>query len=348
MVAKAFGDEVAKHRDDRYAHGILYVQLQTRLKNAPLAQASVVRPQYDQPYDWHDAFQATADLSGRAYSFEEISRKPRYTAATSAFKTEEVELVARYSLYNAKLKRLVFDRTSTLQASVANYSSQPGISRDRLHKMLYRQVIGKIVRSTCTSQGEVERSLVAVGDETKVEKLIQTGVDQAMDDQWEKAAQSWQNAILIEPKNAVAHHNLGVFYERNGNIPKAIDEFDRARSGKLWKQVPRQQFQTSLFQFRPGSDILEVQPKILSMSSSNWVTIVGGKEGGLKPGKIYPVYRSSAVSNENHSVRGIRLVEVGKIRVEKAAGGEVPRYEARTMEFTNEFKLATGDTVILQ
>ena len=346
-VHKSIRNQVKKNRDDRYAHGILYVEFKNIKKKQKNTKISLIKAKYNDPYYWHDTFATTADISDESYAFEEISRKPTYSTKDRNYQIHDSETKVRYVLYNAKTDRLVFDKTSNLKTVIATYSSKPPLDANKMAATVFQQLLSKIVRNTCTQIAQVERKLISINKENKVDKLITSGVNMALTGDWEGAGNSWQNAILLNQDHALAHHNLGIYYERSGKLPKAIEEFERARNGTHSEILPPGRFERSLDQIKPKWGVIESYPKILSITSTNGITVVGGFSGQLEPGKKYSLYRSTKITHrKNHHPKGLRLIEVGKVQIEKTEPGPIPQYLGRVIEFTGGFHPQTGDSIL--
>ena len=342
-VEKVFRKSLRKKRDDRYAHGIIYLSLKTKIKGYR-DKVELVTAHYNTPYDWRDSLQATADFEKNVFSFEEVVQTPRLKRKKTNERRTNISVNARFALFNAKTDKLIFDKLSTLNTELSNYSQNPKLSPKVVSGQLLQQMMNKIVRSTCTKMRQVERQLIAIGDSSKVEKLVDEGVDLASDDNWEAAAEKWQNAILSSPNDAPAHHNLGIYYERSGNIPKSIEEFDRSRSGKHAHLLPKNQFDNVLFQFRPKDQPSKQRPKIFSVSNSHWVAVIGGRKP-LKIRKVYPIYRTlqPTLGDKKNT---IKVIEVGKVRIEKKEKGRLKLYYGRIMEFPADKNIQAGDTLL--
>jgi tetratricopeptide (TPR) repeat protein len=345
-LLRGFRAENDKFRSDRYVHGILFVDVIDNKQMQKPVQTSLIRVKYKNRYDWFDSFGTTADLSSQAYSFEEIAKKPQYRARDVKVTLERQRYGVRYALYNIKKDKIVFDKSTSLQATVSNYSKTPTFSGPQVAKILNEHMIAKIARNACPKIGTARRDLLADSGATKADAMVRKGIELAVEEKWERAAEKWQNAILLNKNHGFAHHNLGIFYERTGNVPKAIEEFQRAKKSGIDESLSEDVFEDSIDQFRPEVGLAELNPQILTVTSSNLVKIIGGKASDLKVGKTYSIYRSKPLYSSKYEPQGIHLVEVGKVHVEKLEQQSPPHYLGRVVEFLKPYTIAGGDVVV--
>lgn len=65
-----------------------------------------------------------------------------------------------------------------------------------------------------------------VSDEVKGQ--IKFGVRAAIEDHWDEAIYRWRKALLLDPKNLMAHNNLAIAYEQLGEYELALQEYQEA------------------------------------------------------------------------------------------------------------------------
>jgi tetratricopeptide (TPR) repeat protein len=211
---------------------------------------------------------------------------------------------------------------------------------------LTRQLISRVTSAACPKITDATRQLYAKGDKSSpADNLIAGGIkliDNEM--KWEEAADMWRKAVLMDKKSAYAYHNLGVYYERGGNIPAAMEEFMKAKQvGARYYEA--RQYDRSLTIFRPDVSPLSLEPRIHTVSGAGWVSIHGGAATSFIVGREYPVYRLRRMSSDqNNQMDGLAINEVGWIKVVKH---EAPFILARITQFIEPLQIESGDVVIM-
>ncbi len=57
---------------------------------------------------------------------------------------------------------------------------------------------------------------------------LRAGVAAANDERWDEAIRFWTQALEQDPQSAAAHNNLAVAYEKRGDWPAAAGEYEEA------------------------------------------------------------------------------------------------------------------------
>jgi len=345
-VKKSLKKEVSSFQDSRYVHGVLVIELvQNEIKKSTKrGQLILVRDQMD--HSWFDSYGNAAHPKHIIYGSEEIAPKVKYLGKKLPLRNVRVELGIRFALYNKNSDQLIFDQTSYIGASLSTYSKDPVINSASLGSSLADHLMERIARAFCPKLASVERTLYAAGDDSQADKLIVQGIDHVDEGDWEKAADQWKKAVLVDKKNRFALHNLGVYYERAGNVPAAMEEFQKAREARPVAGFNVDQYEDSLKLFRPKFNPSELEPHIYGISGAGWVSIFGGKDKELKPGRIYSVYRTKRLTAPpKFRVDGMELIEVGKVKIVKH---DAPFMLGRIVQFFEPYRVEMGDVVILK
>jgi Flp pilus assembly protein TadD len=89
------------------------------------------------------------------------------------------------------------------------------------------------------TKAEVERARIAVGQAPNYANFLALGLAQMNDEQNEAAAQSFEQAIRLDPKNAYGYNNLCFAYNKLSRWKAAIDACQRAISLAPDMQIAR-------------------------------------------------------------------------------------------------------------
>jgi len=71
----------------------------------------------------------------------------------------------------------------------------------------------------------------AEADKDKIEKSLERGNAFALQGDYDGALSEYKKALALDPKNALAHNNLGIIYKRKGLYISAVEEFKAALEG---------------------------------------------------------------------------------------------------------------------
>ena len=347
LVKKELRRSLGEFQDARYVHGALVVELTKNQLQRETRPTRIVGVIEHPDYDWFDSYGAAVHPRNELFASEEIAPKQSFEVREDTAVTLKFSIGLRYALYNKETNRMVFDHTSAIEAVLVNYSKNPVFDRKDLQFYLMRQLLLRIERNACPYMGKVKRVLYASKGEKPADRLVAQGLEFAGDDKWDKAADTWKKAILSDRKNAFAHHNLGIYFERAGNIPAAIEEFQK---GKLDSKdgMPRLDLYDQALSFlRPRLDPDTLEPRIFTALPTGWVSIYGGDDGTLKMERIYAVYRVKKHMSAQNAPDGLEWQEVGKVRLVKRAGqfilGRVVQYQQSTPVEMGDVLLAIPD-----
>jgi tetratricopeptide (TPR) repeat protein len=347
-VVKKLKSDIEAYQDSRYVHAVLLVDSVKREVERKTVATRFVHLKDRLDHRWTDSYGTAGTPAHPLYGVEEISPVTVATAKKIGQKQTRITLGVRYVLYNKLQDTVVFDRQSSVTGSVQTYTGKPAVSDKQLEAQLWRQLLGRVGRAVCPKIATVTRKLYAEDSGSKADNLVASGIELVEDDEkWEEAANQWRKAVLIDKKHGYAYHNLGVYYERAGNLPAAMEEYEKAKRSRLRGPNPKQ-YDTTLKILRPSYDPPAVEPRIYTVSGANWVTIFGGPRNALKVGGEYAVFRSRRHPDERQDAKagdfdGTTLTEVGRVHVVKV---EPPFVLARVKQYLEDWSVEVGDLVL--
>jgi tetratricopeptide (TPR) repeat protein len=244
-------------------------------------------------------------------------------------------------LYNRVTGKIVHDRLISNQSSLHNYSRKPSIQKERFAKMVEKTVIEEALFHVCPSKAPVKRKIYYANKKDAATKEIDEGVDLAREDRWPLAASKWSNVLIKDPKNGVAHHNLGVQLERQGDFFKAMEHF---KAAMLAPPMGDKIYDSIQNQYRPKLDGVILYPQISFVTGGSWAYVRSDAKA-LPELKRASLYRLEPVVNaESSRVNGVSLREVGLIRTWSGTGAYYP---GRIREFLLEYPVKTGDLILV-
>ncbi|MEZ4742960.1 MAG: hypothetical protein R3B45_11015 [Bdellovibrionota bacterium] len=255
------------------------------------------------------------------------------------------EVSIHFTLYNKVLKKIITDGVYEANADVKNYSSEADDIGRNVRQYMTQGILDRIIATTCPETYQVERVLYARGTNDKVDGFIQQGLELAAGGRWEHAASKWKNAILEDKNNALAFHNLGIYYEKKGELTKASEFFDQAEEKNYWKLIEQNRFQKTLEEFVPKLDLAQLQPRVISVRGGRWVSIAGKLGRKFKLRKNYPVVRvEQKINKPNFNNEGLVYTEVGRVQVIQKRGRLIL---AKIIEFVEDKGIQNGDIILL-
>lgn len=344
-VAQELSERLKGIQDGRYVHGLLAVEVVSNKQKSWKKNATLVTLKDLKDHEWLDSYGNAGHPANPLFGQEAIAPKRVTSSKRVPVTGARQEIVVRYVLYNKIQDKVVLDKKTSITSAVTHYSKKAALKAKPVSRLLFEQLFRRIVRDVCPEVAKVERQLVSAKTASEPARLTQMGIELAEDEQWEKAADEWRKAVLVDKGHAPALHNLGVYYERSGQIPLAMEEFSKARVAK--KKNPAKalfvpdQYDTSLSLFRPSFGTEDIEPRIYTVSGSNWITILGGD---FETGDVLNVYRSRKMAKApDFRVLGMDLLEVGRIRVLKTQGEFTL---ARMLEFLEPFRIESGDLIM--
>ncbi len=148
------------------------------------------------------------------------------------------------------------------------------------------------------------------------------GVRLAKTGMWDAAIGEWQKALEKDPKNAWAHNNLGIAYEKRGEVAKARREYQKAN-----KLNPKEkEYKKSLVDLKKAHDkargeyLATGSLKMVIRRKGDTVYIDLGKKHDVGVGEVFIVYREVAIKHPvTDEVIGTEEEKIGKIKVNKVS-----------------------------
>jgi len=139
---------------------------------------------------------------------------------------------------------------------------------------------------------------------------------------WEAAIGEWQKALEKDPKNAWAHNNLGIVYEKRGEVAEARREYQKA--GEL--KPEEKKYKNNLVDLKTAHDkargeyLATGSLKMVIRRTDDTVYIDLGKKHEVGVGEVFIVYREVAVKHPvTDEVIGTEEEKIGKIKVNKVS-----------------------------
>lgn len=206
--------------------------------------------------------------------------------------------------------------------------------------MFERAIQGSVLTDigfyACPPSESITRNIYSNSAKTESALAVREGFDAASQGNWEAASQKWNEVLAKEPKNALANHNLGVFHERNGDIPRALPHY---RIGFRDKRVQEDAFGSIVGKFLPAGETMEAS--IASVTGGNWIFVdvpLGERRTRAS------VFRSTPIVDpDSLRVTGQNLKEVALLRF---VTSQENRRAARVREYLLDSPVRAGDLVI--
>lgn len=317
------------------SHGILNVQVEHSEESVERQPAQVMG-YFDQPkHEWVPSFGIPRVGVAGVPDLMELAPDTKARLRKAKEKTLKVQKVLRIYLYNSNLHKVVVDRVSNNRSTLASFSRRPGLRKAGFQKMIDRNILSEIVFSACPIQGDMVRRVHRAPDTVKEAATINAGVDLTETD-WSAAAGKWTDALENDPKNVYAHHNLGVAFEREGDVLEALKHYRqvRKRFGDAYSDL--------LTQFIPQEEDFNLYPQVSFITGGNWV-FVSSQNVAIQPINASVFRMTTVVDSQTQKPIGLNLREIGTLRF--VADGEDYRL-ARIREFLADTPVKAGDAII--
>lgn len=287
-------------------------------------------------HDWFPGFgRARTNFAGTI----EIAPEFKTDAYVVDLKKDRYDIRLGYVYYNTRKKAIMHKAEIAGTIKINSYSAEPPIDPAKAKKILIRNLLDQIVYRVCDHTAVVKRTIVATKGKSKIDNLLQEGIQAADKNQWKIAVEKWEQVIKDDPKNVMAHQNLGIYFEKSGYPTKAADHFLKvaqlSKREHLYDDVMEANF--------PLVDAKDSEPRIIAVSGGNWVTILGGWNEAIDDNKVYPVYRVRRIQDtKTRETSGLDLYQVGRVKIVK---GTKPYFYARPIEYLSGFGIEIGDIV---
>ena len=323
----------------RYAKGSGAL-LRIRMEHAEVSEESEKSQSFllfDQlNYDWFPAFGVPRlGTMGFASSMEigpEIKKRRR----TPLVHTSRIQQVYRLSLYHKAQGKILVDRVGKNISELSVFSPDPLYKKSQFESSVRGSLLADIAFTSCPPSVEVTRHLYASSSASNPARIISEGVAIAKEGDWTAASVKWNEALAAEPKNTLANHNLGVFFEHEGNIAEALRHY---RLGLKDRRIIEDAFGDIIGRFLPQNEAME--PSIALVTGGNWVFV--DVPSGEKRTKA-SVYRITPIIDPDSSrVIGQTLKEIAVLRF---VSSQETRRAARIREYLLELPPRVGDIVV--
>lgn len=318
------------------SHGMLVVRVvkddfQTNFKGSRL-----IKVKDKESHDWFSGYgRARTNFAGTL----ELAPEFKTDAYTVDLKKDRYDIRLGYVYYNTRKKAIIHKAEIAGTIKINSYSAEPPIDPAKAKKILIHNLLDQIVYRVCDQTSLIKRTIVATKGKSKVDNLLQEGIQAADKNQWKVAAEKWEQVIKEDPKNVMAHQNLGIYFEKSGNPVKAADHFL-----KLAQLSKKDHFYDDVIDANfPLVDAKDSEPRVFAVSGGNWVTILGGWNDSLDENKVYSVYRVRRIQDvKTRETSGLDLYQVGRVKIMK---GTKPYFYARPIEYLSGFGIEIGDIV---
>ena len=287
-------------------------------------------------YDWFPSF-GVARLGTFGFADRlEIGPEVKKRLRSPTVKTNRYSQVYRMSFYHKPSGKVILDRVAKNISSLSTFSRDPGITRPMFERAIQGSVLTDIGFYACPPSESITRNIYSNSAKTESALAVREGFDAASQGNWEAASQKWNEVLAKEPKNALANHNLGVFHERNGDIPRALPHY---RIGFRDKRVQEDAFGSIVGKFLPAGETMEAS--IASVTGGNWIFVdvpLGERRTRAS------VFRSTPIVDpDSLRVTGQNLKEVALLRF---VTSQENRRAARVREYLLDSPVRAGDLVI--
>ncbi|RYZ58065.1 MAG: hypothetical protein EOP07_08055 [Proteobacteria bacterium] len=287
-------------------------------------------------YDWFPSYGVPRLGTMGFANGMEIGPEVKKRRRAPVVKTTRYQQVYRMSLYNKSSAKVVLDRVGKSISEFSTFSKDPGLKKPQFESMVSSAMLADINFFSCPPSEPVVRHLYSMGTSSTTAKTIDEGIDDADDGQWTEAAAKWNEVLGSDAKNTIAHHNLGVFYEQQGDVTEALKHY---RLGFRDKRILEDAFGDIVGRFLPQNDALE--STVAQVTGGNWI-FVDVPEGEKRTRAS--VYRATPIIDPDSSrVIGQNLKEIAILRF---VTSQETRRAARVREYLLDSPVRAGDIVV--
>ncbi|RZA25296.1 MAG: hypothetical protein EOP10_07300 [Proteobacteria bacterium] len=287
-------------------------------------------------YDWYPSFGVprlgTLGFADRLEIGPEVKKRKR----SPSVKTSRYTQVYRMSFYHKPSNKIILDRVAKNIASLSLFSKDSGLSKTRFEEQIRDSVLTDIGFYACPPSTPTVRHIYYNPSPSTSAQAVSDGFESANKEDWESAAQKWNDVIAKEPKNALAHHNLGVYYERLGDIPSALPHY---RIGFRDKRVQEDAFGDIVGRFLPASEPMEAT--VVHVTGGSWIFVdvpAGEKRTRASVFRVTPI-----IDPDSSRVTGQTLKEIALLRF---VTSQETRRAARVREYLLDSPVRPGDLVV--
>ena len=317
-------------------NGFVDIQVKKDSQNSKLTPERLVKLYDLGGFRWVDGQGVPAKPHFGFHGVTEIGYRTRSKLASVYERHNQFKLNLLFVMYNRVLKKIILTKNFQIRASLNTYSKSAAISKEQIRDSLTKSMLDQVSFFACPSLGEVERKLFYDHSEQADQKINQ-GIEDADDERWDLAASKWNDVLSKKKNQKHALHNLGVYYEKMGNIPEAAKHYNKIVSPS--REGIGGSFFELLNRFQSPLSKRKLFPTIIGVSGGNWIYI-DGRATRLRIGRLYSVFmlRKKFHPDEN-SLTDVDLTEVGKIRVTGKRGSV---YIGRVVEYLEHYTVSEG------
>jgi tetratricopeptide (TPR) repeat protein len=191
-------------------------------------------------------------------------------------------------------------------------------SDDAILNDLLKKVTSQFVNEISPHYAFQKRKL----EKGKKSENTKKGVKLAKKGLWDEALKEWRYAAEKEPQNAWVHNNLGIAYERKGDLLEARKEYKKAielNPEELRYKRNLENLKTAYLKSR-AEYAQKGTLNIVIQRKDDTVYIDLGEKHEVNVGEVFIVYREVAVKHPvTDEVIGTEEEKIGKIKVNKVS-----------------------------
>lgn len=339
VVTRTIVDAFPKAREDLYIDGVLIMKLLDNSWNSKSEVRPYVSYVEQRQSKWGLSSGFSLNPMSRAYARPEAFPDLKIELSSVRMFARTQTLRARATLFDFTTRAIVFDVTSQIDASLEYFSSTPPYSPDDMRQTLFEKIMSQVVADTCVGTEKAKRFLYALGDESKVDNLNYFGMQLAKKGRWEEAYDQWRKALVIQEQDPFVHNNMGVYFERQGRIDKALTEYRLAKIGRHAHRMAVRNLDLMTQTLVPTLQDDVPEERIIAVTSAGWVTLAPSAIANLPVDREYSVFRGAPMRREG---AGMRTTEVGRVRIDLAAP---PYVLGRVLGHLQSDSIRPGDVI---
>lgn len=287
-------------------------------------------------YDWYPSFGVprlgTLGFADRLEIGPDVKKRRR----SPLVKTNRYTQVYRMSFFHKPSNKIILDRVGKSISSLSTFSKDPGLSKSVFENSIRAAVLTDINFYACPPSEAVTRHIYSPSSSSDSPQGLREGFEAAGTGDWEGAAEKWKGVLQKDPKNSLANHNLGVYHERSGDIPKALPHY---RKGYRDKRVREDAFGEIVGKFLPSEEAMEAS--IVHVTGGNWI-FVDVPDGERRTRAS--VFRATPIIDPDTSrIAGQTLKEIAILRF---VTSQESRRAARVREYLLDSPVRPGDMVV--
>ncbi|TAJ99356.1 hypothetical protein EPO44_10605 [bacterium] len=330
------GFDIHLNRYAKNSGGLLRIRMEHKesSEEAEKAQSFLL---FDQAsYEWFPSFGVPRFGTMGFATGMEIGPEVKKRRRSPLVRTNRVQQVYRMSLFNKSLGKMVLDRVGKNISAFSSFSRDPGLKKAQFEALVQGSLLQDINFYSCPPSEPVTRHLYSAGTNSSTGRTVDEGIDAAKDDDWTEAAARWNEVLASDPKNTLAHHNIAVYYERQGDIKEALRHY---RLGFRDKRVKEDAFGDIIGRFLPQDE--ELESLVAQVTGGNWIFVdvpEGERRTKASAYRVTPI-----IDPDSSRVIGQTLKEIAVLRF---VSSQETRRAARVREYLLDTPIRAGDIVI--